>query len=238
MDKRTAPTADSTTPKATSIATSNSNPTADASTSAQTPTSDPSASTPTTTPTSGSNPTADPSTLLTLEEGKDNKTLTEYVESTAKRSVTSTDGTFTLIEKSLYFSDRHTLRLCIPEKLISETLRLCHDACGHPGVRRTYLSASERFYFLRMSRKIKEHCDNCVACQTSKHSHEKPVGHLHPVPTLDEPFHTITMDFVTGLPLSHGHDALLTITDKFSKAIKLISCRTTDSAEDTAKLYL
>jgi transposase InsO family protein len=31
---------------------------------------------------------------------------------------------------------------------------------------------------------------------------------------------------------------LLTITDKFSKAIKLIACKTTTSAEDTAHLYL
>ena len=217
VDEWTASAADLTTSKATPI--SNSNPTADVVTSAQTPMSDPSTPMPTST-----------------EEEK--KTLAEYAESTAKQSVTSTDGTFILIGKSLYFSDHHTLRLCIPEKLISETLHLCHDACKHPGIRRTYLLASERFYFPRMSQRIKELCDNCITCQTLKHSHEKSIGHLHLVPTPDEPFHTITMDFVTGLPLSHGHNALLTITDKFSKTIKLILCRMTDSAEDTTKLYL
>jgi len=87
--------------------------------------------------------TADPSTPTPTPTEDGEKTLAEYAESTAKRSVTSTDGTFTLIGKSLYFSDRHTLRLCIPEKLILETLRLCHDVCGHPGVRRIYLSASK-----------------------------------------------------------------------------------------------
>jgi len=46
------------------------------------------------------------------------------------------------------------------------------------------------------------------------------------------------MDFISGLPPSHGYNALLTITDKFSKAIKSISCKTTDSAKDIAKLYL
>jgi len=195
------------------------------------------------TPATTSNLTADAATSAptpTPAEEKDNKTLTKYTESTAKQSVTSMDGTFMLIGKSLYFSDHQssTLRLCIPEKLVSETLRLCHDACRHPGVHWTYLSASERFYFPWMSRKIKEHYDNCVTYQTSKHSHEKPISHLHPVLTPDEPFHTITMDFVTGLPPSHGHDAFLTIIDKFSKAIKLIPCKMTDSAEDIAKLYL
>jgi len=46
------------------------------------------------------------------------------------------------------------------------------------------------------------------------------------------------MDFVTSLSLSYGHDALLSITDKFSEAIKLILCKVTDLAENIAKLYL
>jgi transposase InsO family protein len=47
------------------------------------------------------------------------------------------------------------------------------------------------------------------------------------------------MDFITGLPTTaNGFDALLTVTEKFSKAIKLIACKTTTSAEETAKLYI
>lgn len=65
MDERTALTADSTTPKAIPIATSNFNLIADASTSVQISISNASTSTP----------------MLTKE--KENKTLTEYTESTA-----------------------------------------------------------------------------------------------------------------------------------------------------------
>jgi transposase InsO family protein len=46
------------------------------------------------------------------------------------------------------------------------------------------------------------------------------------------------MDYVTGLPTSHGQDALLTVTDLFSKAVKLIPCKKTTTAEDTATLFL
>jgi hypothetical protein len=46
------------------------------------------------------------------------------------------------------------------------------------------------------------------------------------------------MDFITGLPLSDGKDALLTFTDKFTKAIRLVPCNKTTSAEDAARLYL
>jgi hypothetical protein len=46
------------------------------------------------------------------------------------------------------------------------------------------------------------------------------------------------MDFITRIPLSDGKDVLLLFTDKFTKAILLIPCNKTTSAEDTARLYL
>jgi len=88
-----------------------------------------------------------------------------------------------------------------------------------------------------MSKRVKEYINDCIACQISKPSHGKPSGLLHPIKSID-PYHTITIDFITGLPISHGFDALLTLMDKFSKAIHLIPCKTTTSAEDTAQLYL
>ena len=170
--------------------------------------------------------------------------LLEYVDTLKdngkEKESTITDGTFTLIGKALFFSERRqgSLRLCIPESLINDFLHLCHDLSSHPGHRRTYLSCSLRFYFPRMSRRIKSYCENCRSCQLSKPSNQKTPGLLHSIETLD-PFHTLSLDFVTGLPHSEdGYNALLTVTDKFSKAIKLIPCHETTSAEDTAQLYL
>jgi len=60
---------------------------------------------------------------------------------------------------------------------------------------------------------------------------------MHPIETSD-PLHTVAMDVITGLPVSHGFNALLTITDKFTKASMLLPCKDTTTAEDTAKLYL
>ena len=53
------------------------------------------------------------------------------------------------------------------------------------------------------------------------------------------PSHTITMDFVTALPTSDdGYDALLSITDKFTKCVKFIPCKETITAQQTAELYV
>ena len=59
----------------------------------------------------------------------------------------------------------------------------------------------------------------------------------HPIVT-PEMFHTITIDYVTGLPTSRGKDAIITITEKMSKAIKIIPCTKTVTAAETAHLYL
>ena len=152
---------------------------------------------------------------------------------------TITDGTFTLIDKILYFSTKkdNNLRLCIPKSMIKETLHQNHNLRGHPGIRRTYLTIQPRYYFPQMSCQVKIHCNECAVCQTSKPSNEHPLSQAHPIST-DELLHALSMDFITGLPLSDGKDALFTFTDKFTKAIWLVLCNKTTSAEDAARLYL
>ena len=45
------------------------------------------------------------------------------------------------------------------------------------------------------------------------------------------------MDFITHLPLTAaGHDAILTIVDRFSKFVCLVPCTTEFSAEQTARI--
>ena len=53
------------------------------------------------------------------------------------------------------------------------------------------------------------------------------------------PFKTVAMDFIAKLPLSNGYDLVLTITDhNCTKAVILIPCNETITAEGVAKLYL
>jgi hypothetical protein len=53
------------------------------------------------------------------------------------------------------------------------------------------------------------------------------------------PFQTVAMDFITKLPKSGKYDTLLTITDHdCSKAVILIPCQETVTAEGVAALYM
>ena len=48
-------------------------------------------------------------------------------------------------------------------------------------------------------------------------------GFLQLIDSPPAPFHTITIDFILGLPKSrNGNDCAMSVTDKYSKAITLI----------------
>ena len=53
------------------------------------------------------------------------------------------------------------------------------------------------------------------------------------------PFGALTLDHITGLPLSDGFDAILVVVDhNVTKGGVLIPCLTTDNAETTAQYLL
>ncbi len=53
------------------------------------------------------------------------------------------------------------------------------------------------------------------------------------------PFETVTLDFITKLPVSQGHDSILTITDhNCSKAAIFIPCKEAATAEETVGLII
>ena len=49
----------------------------------------------------------------------------------------------------------------------------------------------------------------------------------------------INMDFITGLPRTRRqHDSIWVIVDRVTKSSRFLAVKTTDSAEDYAKLYI
>lgn len=70
--------------------------------------------------------------------------------------------------------------------------------------------------------------------QTLKHS---PYGSMQPILTPPRPFHVLTIDFILALPVTpppEGYNTILSVTDKFSKAVTFIPGRKTMTAEDWA----
>ena len=64
-------------------------------------------------------------------------------------------------------------------------------------------------------------------------------GLLQPLPVPTRPWQDISMDFITGLPVSgDGYDATLTFVDRLTKCVHLTPVKTTIDAEGTASVYI
>jgi len=89
-----------------------------------------------------------------------------------------------------------------------------------------------------MSRYIGQYVGTYDLCLRTKPIRQAPVGELHPLQIPDSCWDTLSMDFVVELPLSAGHDAVMTVVDSVSKQAHFIPTHTTVTAERAARLFL
>ncbi|GJP50303.1 hypothetical protein CLOM_g9434, partial [Closterium sp. NIES-68] len=158
----------------------------------------------------------------------------DYLESNFTYKITST---------SVYYLRSGTDRIWVPSyRLLRELLiQEVHDSnlSGHFGVDKT-LKALQRFYYWPdMVTDVQRYVAACPICQRMKSSHQRPTGLLQPLEPPQRPWQHVTMDFVTGLPAGpSGNDAVLVVVDRLTKMAHFAPCRTTITAEETARLFI
>jgi hypothetical protein len=100
-------------------------------------------------------------------------------------------------------------------------------------------SLKENFWWSNMKVDIAKYVSECDTCQRIKASHLKPSGTLQPLPIPSWKWDDISMDFVSGLPLtSRKHDSIWVIVDRLTKTAHFIPVHTTYDAKDYASLYI
>ncbi|KAI5086375.1 hypothetical protein C0J45_23376, partial [Silurus meridionalis] len=131
-------------------------------------------------------------------------------------------------------------RLYVPDQLRSRVLQWCHCSrlfC-HPGTPRTLALLRQRFWWPTIREDICQFVAACPVCAQHKSSRCPPAGLLRPLPVPHRPWSHIALDFVTGLPPSAGHTAILSVTYRFSKMAHFIPLPKLPSAKETAQLLL
>jgi hypothetical protein len=78
------------------------------------------------------------------------------------------------------------------------------------------------FWWPNMDQEIIEYIRSCLECQKDKATCYKPYGLLSPLELPYAPWTSITMDFITDLPLSKDCDQLWVIIDRFMKMAHFI----------------
>jgi transposase InsO family protein len=73
-----------------------------------------------------------------------------------------------------------------------------------------------------MDHQIIDYVRSCLECQKDKAAYHKPYGLLSPLELPYTPWTSLTMDFITDLPLSEDCDQLWVIMDRFTKMAHFI----------------
>lgn len=79
---------------------------------------------------------------------------------------------------------------------------------------------------------------SCPTCQEAKPERVKYPGLLQPLQTPSAAWQVISLDFVEGLPQSHGFNCILVFVDLFSKYSHFIAMKQPLSALSVAKLFM
>ena len=140
---------------------------------------------------------------------------------------------------SLYFQDR----LCVPcdKELKKKLLFASHNTVFtmHPGGNNMYQDLKQQYWWKGMKREVTEYVSKCLTCQQVKAEHQVPTGLLNPLPIPQWKWDNITMDFVSGLPLTQQkHDSVWVIVDRLTKSAHFIPVRIDYSMDKLAELYV
>ena len=90
-----------------------------------------------------------------------------------------------------------------------------------------------------MKKDIVEYISRCMKCQQEKVEHQHPTDLLQPLPVLEWKWEVISMDFITGLPMTwRQHDSIMVVIDKLTKGAHFIPVKSTHRTNDIAKIFM
>eukprot|EP00983_Pelagomonas_calceolata_P018085 566727-Pelagomonas_calceolata.AAC.1 len=121
--------------------------------------------------------------------------------------------------------------------------RLMHEAhdtpiSGHLGRAKTLECLVWQYFWPKMSADVHHYTSTCPTCQKAKTSTTKPIGLLHPLPTLTQKWEQVTLDLITELPPTRdtNYDAIVVFVDRLTKRIHVAPTVTSVTAEGMAQL--
>jgi len=149
---------------------------------------------------------------------------------------------YLLINGVLCMQRNDLFLVCIPADS-DLRLSLLHDAhdsviAGHFGFEKTYGHLRSRFFWPTMAKEVRLYIHTCESCQRNKPGNQLPAGLLQPLPIPDQPWQTVTMDFIGPLPTTpRGFDSVTVFVDKLSKQVHFVASKTSDTASQVARIF-
>ncbi|KAA3480758.1 Retrotransposable element Tf2 [Gossypium australe] len=109
----------------------------------------------------------------------------------------------------------------------------------HPGSTKMYHDLKQHYWWSGMKRDISEFVSKCLVYQQVKVEHQVPSGLLQPILIPEWKWATMTMKFVSGLPLTpRKKDAIWVAVDQLTNSSHFIPVRSNYSLDKLAELYI
>ncbi|GKC53654.1 putative reverse transcriptase domain-containing protein [Tanacetum coccineum] len=100
-----------------------------------------------------------------------------------------------------------------------------------------YQDFKKLYWWPNIKAEIATHVNKCLTCAKIKAKHQKPSGLLHQHEIPEWKWKKITMDFITGLPITpSGYDLIWVIIDRLTKSAHFLPMKKT--MEKLTQLYL
>ena len=133
----------------------------------------------------------------------------------------------------------------LPEIIRTEIISRHHDdpLAGHFGVEKTRELVARKYYWPTLQADIEAYIKGCDVCITSKAVRHKPYGDLQSLPMPTHRWKDLSMDFVTGLPVSTNwkgetYDSILVIVDRLTKMVHYEPVKLTIDAPGLAEVII
>ncbi len=158
-----------------------------------------------------------------------------YNSTNNHRRLNLPDSPFTLRDDLLLLYNN---RIYIPESLRIDILQSHHNSptAGHFGISKTFELISRNFWWKSLRGDVRRFVNSCDVCNRNKNVNHKPFGLLQPLAIPEKQWSSISLDFITDLPISNKCSIILTVIDRLSKMGHFIPLEKLPSAEETAKL--
>lgn len=109
---------------------------------------------------------------------------------------------------------------------------------GHSRIRATYQRIKRLFYWPGLKKKVENYIRECLVCQVTKSENIHIPGLLNPLEIPDMAWTHISMDFIEGLPKSHGKDVILVVVDRLTKYAHFVAMSHPYSVEQVVEVFM
>jgi len=111
------------------------------------------------------------------------------------------DDQYRVISEVIYYNS--WIYLVPNSQLREKIMQVAHDSplTGHQGLTKTYRAIRDHFPWTRLKDDVLRHVRECDTCQRNKGEQTHPTRLLQPLPIPERKWESMSMDFITGLPV-------------------------------------